>query len=236
MQAPDARQSRVTAAVEDYLRAIYLVQQKHDSVTTSLVAGQLGGIKPSSVTGMIKKLARDGLVTHTPYHGVRLTSAGEAIALEVIRHHRLIELYLVEALGYRWDEVHDDADALEHVISERLEARIAALLEHPTHDPHGDPIPSLDGVMPDISQRSLADLPIGSQRQIARVGEQQAERLRYLADLGLVPGADVEVCASAPFDGPVTVMVRGQLHALDRRVARMIFVTTGDPAVLGRDD
>jgi DtxR family Mn-dependent transcriptional regulator len=182
MPLPDDQERRITPAIEDYLKAIYLVQQHAETVTTSLLAEQLGGLRPGSVTGMIKKLADMGLVTHTRYYGVQLTPAGERIALEVIRHHRLIELFLVETLGYSWDEVHDDADDLEHVISEKLEARIAARLGHPTIDPHGDPIPTIEGIMPDTNGTCIADLPLGTTGRVVRVGEQQAERLRYLAD------------------------------------------------------
>jgi DtxR family Mn-dependent transcriptional regulator len=220
------QERRITPAIEDYLKAIYLLQQRSEQVTTSLLAEQLGGLRPGSVTGMIKKLAEMQLVSHMPYYGVRLTPAGERIALEVIRHHRLIELYLVEALGYSWDEVHDDADQLEHVISEKLEARIAARLGHPTFDPHGDPIPTLEGVMPDSGGTCIADMPPGASGRVVRVSQQQAERLRYLADLGLVPGADLAVVASAPFDGPVSVQIGGQVHPVDRRLARTIFVET----------
>lgn len=225
MNPPDDQERRITPAIEDYLKAIYLLQQHQpESVTTSMLAEQRGGLKPGSVTGMIKKLADMSLVTHTPYYGVRLTPAGERIALEVIRHHRLIELYLVEELGYSCDEVHDDADQLEHVISEKLEARIAARLGHPTLDPHGDPIPSLDGVMPSSSGVCIAELPVGTAGRVVRVGEQQGDRLRYLAELGLVPGAEVRVLASAPFDGPITVQVDAAAHPLDRRLAQTIFV------------
>jgi DtxR family Mn-dependent transcriptional regulator len=227
MPLPDDQERRITPAIEDYLKAIYLVQQHTETVTTSLLAEQLGGLRPGSVTGMIKKLADMGLVTHTRYYGVELTQPGERVALEVIRHHRLIELFLVQALGYSWDEVHDDADQLEHVISEKMEARIAARLGHPTIDPHGDPIPTIEGVMPDTRGVSIADLPIAATGQVVRVGEQQAERLRYLADLGLIPGAFVQIIASAPFEGPVSVQVNGALHALDRRLARTIFVEVG---------
>jgi DtxR family Mn-dependent transcriptional regulator len=220
------QERRITPAIEDYLKAIYLLQQRSEQVTTSLLAEQLGGLRPGSVTGMIKKLAEMQLVSHMPYYGVRLTPAGERIALEVIRHHRLIELYLVEALGYSWDEVHDDADQLEHVISEKLEARIAARLGHPTFDPHGDPIPTLEGVMPDSGGTCIADMPPGASGRVVRVSQQQAERLRYLADLGLVPGADLAVVASAPVDGPVSVQIGGQVHPVDRRLARTIFVET----------
>jgi len=227
MTLPDDHERRITPAIEDYLKAIYLVQQHTETVTTSLLAEQLGGLRPGSVTGMIKKLADMGLVTHTRYYGVELTQAGERIALEVIRHHRLIELFLVQALGYSWDEVHDDADQLEHVISEKLEARIAARLGDPTIDPHGDPIPTIEGIMPDSNGVSITDLQLGATGRIVRVGEQQAGRLRYLADLGLIPGAILQITASAPFEGPLSVQVNGSVHALDRRLARTIFVEVG---------
>ena len=215
---------RVTPAIEDYLKAIYLIQQRSEEVSTSLIAEQLGGFRPASVTGMIKKLAEMQLVSYTPYYGVQLTPAGERLALEVIRHHRLIELFLVKALGYRWDEVHDDADQLEHVISEKLEERIAAWLGHPTLDPHGDPIPTIEGIMPDARGEILADMNLDTDVRIVRVGEQQAERLRYLADLGLVPGAQVRIVAVAPFDGPVSVLAGTTIHPIDRRLARTIYV------------
>jgi DtxR family Mn-dependent transcriptional regulator len=220
-----AARPRVSPAVEDYLKAIYTLQQEHGQVSTSLLAEHLG-FKPASVTGMLKSLADLHLVEYTRYHGVALTPAGEKIALEVVRHHRLIELYLVEALGYSWDEVHDEAEALEHVISEKLEARIAARLGHPTVDPHGDPIPTVEGTVPDgAHDRSLGALAVGEGGVIARVVDQNPDRLRYLADLGLVPGATVTVAASAPFDGPVSVRVGEAVHPLDRRLARAIFVT-----------
>lgn len=214
--------SRITPAIEDYLKAIYTLQQQ-GLVTTSLL-GEQRGSKPGSVTGMVKKLAEMHLVQHTPYQGVLLTPAGERIALEVIRHHRLLELYLVEALGYSWDEVHEEAEKLEHHISEKLEARIAARLGHPTIDPHGDPIPSLEGVLPASDDLRLADLQVAEQARVVRMRDQSAERLRYLADLGLVPGAQVEVTASAPFDGPLSLRIGAATHALDRRMARTIEV------------
>ncbi|MCG8347613.1 MAG: metal-dependent transcriptional regulator [Chloroflexales bacterium] len=223
MSELEDQSNRVTPAIEDYLKAIYFLQQHRDVVTTSML-GELRGFKPGSVTGMIKKLAEMNLVSHTPYQGVQLTEAGKKIALEVIRHHRLIELYLVEALGYSWDEVHEEAERLEHHISEKLEARIAAHLGQPNFDPHGDPIPSLEGELPDSASLCLADLPVGAKGRIARVQDQNADRLRYLADLGLVPGALVEIIASAPFDGPLSVRIGSAAHALDRRMAQMILV------------
>jgi len=220
----EQRQSdRITPAIEDYLKAIYTLQQQGGAVSTSML-GEQRGSKPGSVTGMIKKLAEMNLVQHTPYQGVQLTPSGERIALEVIRHHRLIELYLVEALGYSWDEVHDEAERLEHVISEKLEARIAARLGNPDVDPHGDPIPTLEGALPISDDLRLADLAVAERVRIVRVRDQGAERLRYLADLGLVPGACIEVVESAPFDGPISLRVGPTVHALDRRLARAIVV------------
>ncbi len=223
MNAPEERVSRITPAIEDYLKAIYILQQHEELVTTSML-GERKGSKPGSVTGMIKKLAEMNLVLHMPYQGVQLTEAGEKIALEVIRHHRLLELYLVESLGYTWDEVHDEAERLEHHISEKLEARIAARLGNPNFDPHGDPIPALDGALPSSHTTSLADMPIASQVRVVRVGDQKAEHLRYLADMGLTPGALVEVVDSAPFDGPLSIRVDTVARVLDRRMARTIHV------------
>jgi DtxR family Mn-dependent transcriptional regulator len=214
---------RISPAIEDYLKAIYTLARSHGQVTTSLLADHLG-FKPASVTGMLKTLADLNLVAYTPYRGVELTAAGERVALEVVRHHRLIELYLVEALGYSWDEVHDEAEALEHVISEKLEARIAAHLGHPAFDPHGDPIPTLEGELPRGADVRLSDMAVGASGRIERVTDQHPERLRYLADLGLVPGAALEVVASAPFDGPITIRVSDAIHPLDRRIARQIFI------------
>ena len=215
--------SRITPAIEDYLKAIYTLQQEQGVVTTTLL-GELRGYRPASVTGMIKKLAEMNLVQHTPYQGVQLTAAGERIALEVIRHHRLLELYLVEALGYSWDEVHEEAEKLEHHISEKLEARIAAHLGHPSADPHGDPIPTLEGDLPECTDLFLADLRVDDRARIVRMRDQSTDRLRYLADLGLVPGATILVVASAPFDGPLSLSLAGATHAIDRRLARTIEV------------
>lgn len=220
----------ITPAVEDYLKAIYTLQQDGGDVTTTALAMQLGGIKPGSVTGMIKKLADLNLVMHTPYQGVRLTAIGERVALETVRHHRLLELYLVEALGYSWDEVHDEADVLEHYISEKFEARIAALLGNPTFDPHGDPIPGLDGVVPSQTDQRLADIPPATSVRVVRVCDQHAERLRYVASLGIVPGALITVTAAAPFDGPVSVQLGDIVQPLDRRLARKILVSVQQTA------
>jgi DtxR family Mn-dependent transcriptional regulator len=214
---------QITPVVEDYLKAIYHLAQESGQARTVALAEALN-VKSASVTAMLKTLAELKLVEYEPYYGVTLTDAGAKVALEVIRHHRLIELYLVEALGFSWDEVHEEAEVLEHFISEKLEARIAAHLGNPTLDPHGDPIPALDGTLPDSLARSLADVPEESEARIARVFEQAAERLRYIAKLGLVPGARVRVTASAPFDGPISVRVNDVVQVIDRRLARMILV------------
>ncbi len=214
---------QITPVVEDYLKAIYNLAQASGQVRTVPLAEALN-VKPASVTAMLKPLAELKLVDYEPYYGVTRTEAGEKIALEVLRHHRLIELYLVEALGFTWDEVHEEAEVLEHVISEKLEARIAAHLGDPTVDPHGDPIPALDGTLPDSSALSLADVPKGEEARIVRVSDQQSERLRYVAQLGLVPGATVKVTESAPFEGPVTIRIGKKTHALDRKLTSTILV------------
>lgn len=225
MSAPDDRTTRVTHAMEDYLKGIYEIGLDHAQVTTSLIAERMA-VKPASVSGMVRTLADLHLVTHTPYYGVTLTPAGQQIALEVLRHHRLIELYLVEALGFKWDEVHDEADRLEHVISEKFEARIAALLGDPTLDPHGDPIPARDGTMPPQARTSLADVPAGACVRIVRVrGDHLSSRLQYLSTLGLVPGNTVTVCEVSPFEGPLMIYVNQNTHALDRRLAKLIYVS-----------
>ena len=225
----------ITPVIEDYLKAIYTLQQAHapGPVRTSVVAEHLG-ITSASVTAMLKTLADLNLVTYAPYRCVILTSAGERIALEIIRHHRLIELYLVDALGYSWDEVHEEAEALEHVISEKLEARIAAHLRHPTVDPHGEIIPALDGTLPPRATKRLADLAVGTEARIAQVSDQPADQLRYLAELGMVPGVQVQITASAPFDGPLSLRVGDSLHVLDRRLARTILVED-QSAAAGQD-
>jgi DtxR family Mn-dependent transcriptional regulator len=216
-------EQRLSVSIENYLKTIYLLQQENMQVGTNVLAERLN-VKPASVSGMLKKLGDLQLVSHTPYYGVMLTSAGERIALEVIRHHRLIELYLVEALGYTWDEVHSEAEELEHVISEKLEARIAAWLGNPTHDPHGDPIPSAEGTLPNGPSRPLSTLAVEEHGIIRQVLVQDSNRLRYLAGLGLVPGAEVRLVAREPFDGPIIVRVDSVNHVLDPRLAQTIIV------------
>ncbi|HXG84286.1 MAG TPA: metal-dependent transcriptional regulator [Pyrinomonadaceae bacterium] len=216
----DIRQN-VTPVIEDYLKAIYSLREKEEQVRTVALSTHLN-VKPPTATAMLKTLADLELIEYEPYHGAKLTATGEKIALEIIRHHRLIELYLVKALGFTWDEVHDEAEILEHFISERLEARIAAYLGDPTHDPHGDPIPAFDGTLPEKIVYSLADFNPPAQVSITRVCDQNAERLRYLAELGFVPGTSVKIVAVEPFDGPVTIQLGTRFTALDRKLAGSI--------------
>lgn len=214
----------LTPSVEDYLKAIYALQQRGERASTAGLCAQLGGLKPGSVSGMLRRLEELGLASHALYQEARLTPAGERAALDLVRRHRLLETFLVEALDYGWDEVHAEAERLEHHISPLLAARIAAWLGHPAHDPHGDPIPAADGSLPAQSDRRLCDLAPGERAAILRVTEQGVEQLRYLAELGLVPGASVELVARAPFDGPVSVCVADRQQVLSHRFAEALIV------------
>jgi DtxR family transcriptional regulator, Mn-dependent transcriptional regulator len=196
---------RLSEAIEDYAKAIYALARRGDgAVTTNALVERLG-VTAGSVSAMLKRLAEMGLARHEPYHGVQLTADGERVALSVMRQHRLLELYLVEHLGVPWDRVHDEAEALEHVISKDLEARIAAKLGHPTHDPHGDPIPDADLVIDEGETRSLDDLTAG-------------ERGRFVR--GITLGDELEVVERQPFDGPLTVRFGSVEHVIGGRLAR----------------
>ena len=212
-----------TEATQDYLKAIYALQENQEAVATSALAARLG-VTPPSVSAMLKKLARRKLVRHTPYQPVRLTKAGARIALEVIRHHRILELYLAEVLGYRWDQVHAEADRLEHVISEELEERLFLALGEPTRDPHGHPIPSREGRVNEFASAPLSDLPPDLPAVIVWVNDRDPAMLRYLGDRGLVPDAEVTVLAHAPFNGPLTVKSGRAAHVLGLDLARHIQV------------
>jgi DtxR family Mn-dependent transcriptional regulator len=213
----------LSQAMEDYLKTIFKLQREGERVTTSAIADRLR-IKDASVTGMIKKLAELKLVEHERYQGVKLTPAGEKIALEVIRHHRLLESYLADALGYRWDEVDAEAERLEHVISEDFESRIAALLGHPNTDPHGDPIPSQDLVMPPFVGQRLSDLPMGHTARVVRVADDDPALLRYLSEIGLVPQVIFVLRERAPFNGPLVLEIGGRQIAIGLEVADKISV------------
>ena len=213
----------LTEASEDYLKAIYTLEQKEDRVSTKLVAERLG-VQPASATAMLKKLATARLLKHEPYRGVQLTDAGRKVALEMIRHHRLIETYLSEALGVPWDKVHDEAERWEHVLSEEMEDRIDAFLGHPTHDPHGAPIPTRAGEIPPRAKVSLSEVPIGGIVQVAEVSDDDPELLRYLTSLELALGTQLEVVGSEPFEGPLTLRVGERNLPIGRAVAKRIRV------------
>lgn len=203
---PKTSRAKLTPAMEDYLKAIYRLEQvRPGAVGTNDLAAEMH-VTPSSATTMIKALTRLGMTAHTPYHGVSLTSAGSLVALEVIRHHRLIERYLQECLGFRWDEVHEEADALEHAISERLEDRLAELLGNPKTDPHGEPIPTRDGAVAAPVLLPLSAIAAGDRWIVGRVGTSDPEKLRYLAAKGLIPGAVVACLDIAPFGGPIRLL------------------------------
>jgi DtxR family Mn-dependent transcriptional regulator len=215
----------LSIAIQDYLKEIYKLQSEGGRATTTAIARRMG-VAPSSVTSMLKKLAALGLVEHAPYRGVELSEAGTQIALEVIRHHRLLEQYLAETLGLGIDAVHAEADRLEHVISEELEARIDEQLGYPTHDPHGDPIPDAGLNVDRTALRSLEALAPGEEATVRRIPDGDAELLRYLAGLMLVPGHKVVLRRSEPFGGPLTVDVAGSEHAISRELAGQIGVSS----------
>ena len=211
--------ARHSDAVEDYAKAIYaLARRSGDVVSTNALAERLR-VTPPSVSGMVKKLAEEGLVEHVPYKGVRLTGEGERVALEVIRHHRLLELYLAEHLGVPWDRVHEEAEALEHVLSEGLEARIAAKLGNPTHDPHGDPIPDAELHIDESETRSLTDLKVGDRGRFVRISDSDPAMLRYLADRGVRIGDRFEVVERQPFGGPLSVRFGEEIQVLGGALA-----------------
>ena len=212
-----------TQPIQDYLKSIYELQERDGRVTTTALARRMD-VSPASATGMIKKLAVLGLARHEPYQGVVLAPAGERIALEMIRHHRLVERFLAEVLDVPWDEVHDEAERWEHVLSERLEERIDSALDYPTRDPHGAPIPARDGRVDRAATVPLSELEPGCRGAVSEVSDHDAALLRYVGELGLYPGAELEVVAVGPFEGPVTVRVGDAEHALGRDVARHLLV------------
>ncbi|HEV2815011.1 MAG TPA: metal-dependent transcriptional regulator [Solirubrobacteraceae bacterium] len=218
----------VSSAVQDYAKAIYALQGRSggEAVATNDLAARLG-VTPASASSMVRKLAELGLVDLEPYHGVTLTAEGQRVALEVLRHHRLLELYLAEHLGVPWDRVHEEAEALEHVISEDLEARIAAKLGDPTHDPHGDPIPTVDLAIDETATRSLESLEAGTRGRFVRVSDSDPAMLRYLDERGIALGEELEVVERQPFGGPLTVVIGGARQVLGGALARAMRVEVG---------
>jgi DtxR family transcriptional regulator, Mn-dependent transcriptional regulator len=207
-----------TPAVEDYLKAIYQLSEQGAAVSTSAIADRLG-IAAGSVTGMLKRLAEAGLVEHTRYYGARLTEDGAANAVRTIRRHRVLELFLVDVLGYTWDRVHDEAERLEHAVSDELIDRMANVLGEPDADPHGAPIPGAGGEFEERQFPSLAELDPGTRAVLREVPDEDAAALRYLATLELRPGAELEVLDVAPFNGPLRVLINGREQVIGRELA-----------------
>ena len=219
----------VSSAVEDYAKAIYALQNRSESVSgrtsvsTNALAERLG-VTAASASGMVKRLGELGLVEHEPYRGVTLTEEGRRVALEVMRHHRLLELFLVQSLGVPWDRVHAEAEVLEHVLSEELEELIAAKLGDPTHDPHGDPIPTRDLTIAETPTHPLQSLETGASGTFTRVSDSDPDMLRFLAERGIAPGDSFEVIDKQPFDGPLFVRFGDQVHVLGGSLAKAMRV------------
>ena len=220
------RGSEQSEAVEDYAKAIYMLAEREAGpVGTSALAERLG-VSPGTVTAMLKKMADRGLLEHVPYRGVTLTAEGEEVALEVIRHHRLIEAYLAEALGMPWDKVHEEAEVLEHYISEDLEERMASALGDPRRDPHGDPIPDRSlGLAVDEKAVQLAALDEGASGTFSRVSDSDPAMLRYLEEREIRPGARIAVLKRGPFGGQLSVEVDGREHDIGAELARRMIVS-----------
>jgi DtxR family transcriptional regulator, Mn-dependent transcriptional regulator len=217
-------ETEFSPAVQDYAKAIFSLQADLEGPVSTTALSERLGVTPASASGMVKKLGELGLVEHRRYKGVELTRKGRRVALEVLRHHRLLEAYLASSLGVPWDRVHDEAEVLEHVLSEELEALIAAKLGHPTHDPHGDPIPSADLELVEAPHAALASLEAGATGVLVRVSDAQPEMLRYLAERGIAPGDRFEVIERQPFDGPLFVRFGDHVHVLGGALARAMSV------------
>jgi DtxR family transcriptional regulator, Mn-dependent transcriptional regulator len=227
---PRARRARaavppaeITAPVEDYLKAIYEIERDGSAAATNDIASRLA-IAPASVSGMVRRLAGQGLLKHERYRGVRLTSAGRTAALRTLRRHRILECYLTQVLGFDWDRVHEEAERLEHTASDELIDRMTTALGDPTVDPHGAPIPTRDGTVDETRLRSLADLREGERARVLRMADEDGGFLRYLAELGMMPGVELEVAQRAPYEGPLTVKVGNATHAIGTGAASKVFV------------
>lgn len=212
-----------TAPVEDYLKVIYEIERTAGAAATTDIANRLA-IAPASVSGMVRRLAEQGLVEHERYHGVKLTGSGRRVALRMLRRHRVIEAYLTRALGYPWDRVHDEAERLEHAASDELIDRMAEAIGEPATDPHGAPIPTREGAIDERTFISLAELELGARGRVVRVSDDDAPRLRYLGELGLTPGSEVSVLERAPFGGPVRLKVGAIERIVGPSLAAVVLV------------
>jgi len=215
----------LSRSVEDYLKAIYGLSERGDAASTSAIADSLA-VQPASVTGMVKRMAESGLLEHAPYRGVRLTDRGVREALKVLRRHRIIETYLCERLGFAWEDVHEEAERLEHAASDTLVERMAAALQFPSHDPHGAPIPTSAGEIETIDFATLADALPGASVRVRAVRDEDPDRLRFIEAAGLTPGAMIRVEQNARGENVVNVTVadRAEVHAVRRDLAALIYV------------
>ncbi len=216
----------LSRSVEDYLKAVYALSRGGDAAATSAIASTLD-VQPASVTGMVKRLSESGLMEHVPYHGVRLTEKGRREALRILRRHRILETYLSERLGYSWDDVHDEAERLEHAVSDELIDRMATALKDPSHDPHGSPIPTPEGEIEAFEYLTLAEAPVESEVVVREVRDDDSERLRDMESRGLVPGATVLVEGRERLEGPVRVRAGGPdapSVVVGYEVARRVYV------------
>src|SRR2546423_1586337 len=222
-EAGGGRREALTASVEDYLKAIYAIGKGTGAAATNEIAQRLD-LALASVSGMVRRLADQGLLAYERYHGVKLTESGRRAALRTLRRHRVIEAYLAEALGYPWDRVHDEAERLEHAASDELIDRMATAIGEPATDPHGAPIPSRDGTLAEPPLIGLDGVEAGARVSVQRVGDRDPEQLRYLAELGITPGRTVHVLSRAPFDGPIELRVGRVTRSIGPALARQIFV------------
>lgn len=215
----------LSQTVEDYIKVIYRyqVEDGKETVSTKDISEALD-ISAASVTSMIKRIAKMGLAEYKSHQGVKLTDAGKKVALEIVRHHRLLELYLSEIMGYSWDEVHDEAEHLEHHISEQFEDTISEMLGHPQYDPHGDPIPTKNGELPPLDSDLLTEVSAEQDYIIKRITDQSPELLRYLGELGLKPNAEIKLLSQAPFKGPVSLTLNEEKVIIGYEVASHIHV------------
>jgi DtxR family Mn-dependent transcriptional regulator len=225
VSTPSRRESpgALTGQAEDYLKAIYHLERRGQAAATSDIAAELG-VAPASVSGMLQRLARLGLVRVERYHGARLAPPGRQVALQLIRRHRIIESFLATKLGYSWDDVHDEAERLEHAASTELVERMAEALGHPTADPHGAPIPTVEGRVDERQLRSIAELAVKERARVVLMSDRDPAFLRYLAEVGLKPGAAVTVLARAPFDGPIELKVSGKRVSIGASAAGRVFI------------
>jgi DtxR family Mn-dependent transcriptional regulator len=212
-----------TRSVEDYLKAIYDLSRATGDASPSAVAARLA-VARASVSAMVRRLTDQGLVAHEPYRGLRLTREGRAVALQLLRRHRVLEAYLVTALGYGWDRVHDEAERLEHSVSDELINRMAAAIGEPTADPHGAPIPTARGTLTEPAYRSLGELAVGEEARIAHVEDDDGGILRYLASLRLIPGARVRYLGREPFGGSLAIRVGSRTRRVTPSLAGRVFV------------